>query len=128
MPKQIQFKDIGKFMERIKSIRPDNIKNESRYEEVLDSIIHICATAFKSNPDRTTVSHKPDDLFGTSLCLEIITNVVVFEDMKELCAALSKVHPGTFEICAMADDGVPNGKVSIGIVFEDVYDLAPPRK
>lgn len=121
MPKQIQFKDIGKFMARIKSIRPDNIKNERRYEEVLDSIIHICASALKSNPDRTTLSHKPDELFGTSLCLEIITNLVVFEDMKGFCAALSKAD--NFEVCAMTE-----GKVSIGIVFEDVFDLAPPKK
>ena len=118
------FDNVDNFLNWYKDNRPETIylvKNKQRYYEVLSAISTICSFALESNPDGTKITTNPDELLGTSLCVEIITPLVVFESMQELCAALSSAD--NLEICARTD-----GTVLIGIVFEDVYDFAPPAK
>ena len=125
MPKQEQFTDVDNFLEWYMSKRPETVylvKNKARYAEAIAAIRTIYDFAHTSNPTGTIISKpSPDDLTGTSLVIEIISNLVVFEDMKRFCAALSKTD--NFEIHARTD-----GNALIGIVFEDVWDLAPPSK
>jgi hypothetical protein len=125
MQKQDKFANLDDFLDWFKSMRPETIylvKDKRRYAEVMDAIRTIYDFAHASNPDGTVLTTPaPDQLIGDKICIEIISNLVVFEDMKKLCAALSKAS--NFEIVARTD-----GKASIGIVFEDVYDFAPPRR
>ncbi len=125
MSKQENFEDIDKFLDWYKSKRPETVylvKNKARYAEVMQAVRTIYNFAHDSNPEGTTISMPtPDELTGTSLCVEIVSNLVVFEDMQKFCAALSKAD--SYETTSRTD-----GKFLIGIVFEDVYDLAPPSR
>ena len=126
MPNQEQFTDIEQFIDWYISKRPATIylvKNKARYAEVMDAIRTICGFATDGlNKDGTTFSMPhPDPLLGTSLILEITCDLLVFEDTQKFCAALSKAD--NFEVRT-----TNKGKVFIGIVFQDVYDLASPRK
>ena len=121
---QEQFTDIDKFLDWFRSTRPETIylvKNKARYAEVMGAIRTIYDFAYESNPDGTILTAPtPDPLIGDKICVEIISNLVVFEDMKKFCAALSKAS--NFEVCARTD-----GKALIGIVFDDVYDIPNPH-
>ena len=123
MPKQEQFIDIDEFLEWYLSKRPETVflvKNKARYAEVMAAVRTIYNFAHASNPEGTILSKpSPDELTGTSLVIEIVSNLVVFDDMQKFCAALSKAD--NFEVHARTD-----GKALIGIVFEDVWQLAPP--
>jgi len=121
MPKKELFKDTDKFLEWYKSKRPETIyliKNKQRYDEAMAAVSDICKYSLKSNPEETRITANPDELLGTSICVEIISTLIVFEDIENFCAALSKAN--NFEVCARVD-----GKFLLGIVFEDVYEIAP---
>lgn len=126
MPKRKDetFNNIDQFLAWYRSKRPETIyvvKNKERCAEVMDALRTISELALNSNLEGTEISTDPDELLGTSLCVEIVTNLVVFEEMQRFSAALSKAD--TFEVYARTD-----GRVGIGITFEDVYEIAKPSK
>ena len=124
MPNQEKFTDVDEFLEWYKSKRPETIylvKNKARYTEVMDAIRTICDFAIESNPEGTLLTMPTGDpLLGTSMIVEITSNLVVFEDMKKFCSALSKAD--NFEIRTTS-----NNKAFIGIVFADVYEIASAK-
>jgi hypothetical protein len=121
--KEKETKELTELCDFITSTRPPEahlVKNGKRYDEAMDAIQAICKFAIDSNPKGTTISTNQDVLTGPALEVEIISNLTVFKDMEKFCAALSKAD--TFEVCSLTD-----GRYSMGISFEDAYDLAPPE-
>ena len=117
-----QFKSMKDFWEWFNSKRPSTVylvKDKAKYDEVILAVDTIGSFALESNPNGTTISISQDELLATSICVEITTNLVVFEDMQELCSALEKAD--NLEITTTTKN-----KMVIGLVFENIYYFAPP--
>lgn len=96
------------------------MKNPDRYSEVEKAVKAISdfALAIDSNAQ---VEAKPDELTGSSLCLEITTDLIVVDEIDKFCSAISKAD--TFEVCPLT-----NGKIFFGLTFEDAWIPAPAYK
>lgn len=96
------------------------IKNPDRYPEVEKAVKEINDFALSiDNPAKVVA--KPDDLTGSSLCLEITTNLIVVEEIDKLCSLLIKAD--TIEVHPFK-----NGKITLGLTFEDAWIPAPAHK
>ncbi len=89
------------------------MKNPDRYHEVKKAVDKISDFILVGDSD-AKISVKPDELTGTSLCLEITTDMIVVDATDKFCDAISKVD--TFEFYPLT-----NGKIFFGISFEDVW-------
>jgi hypothetical protein len=122
--KKQEFKEVDKFLDWFKENRPATVylvKNKKRYDEVMKAVEDITTFAVESNPKGTKIVVDPDELTGMSICFEIISNIVVFEDMKKFCEAAMKAS--NMDIHSRTDD-----KVSISFVFPNVFEPALPAK
>jgi|GEM_PF-1914343 len=117
-----KFKNTKEFWKWFDKIRPSTvylIKDKQKYDAFRCATETICTFALESNPDNTSISIRQDELLSTSICVEITTDLIVFENMRSLCDALEKVD--NMEIVATT-----KSQAIIGLVFEEVYYFAPP--
>ncbi|MCL2255841.1 MAG: hypothetical protein FWC11_03165 [Firmicutes bacterium] len=119
MPQFKNTKEFWKWFDSIRTSESYHIINKKRFDNAISAINTIFALISESNPNRTAISLKQDDLLGTALDIEIITDVAIIDDLETFCNALRKAD--VYETCSLT-----NGKHSIGISFEDVFDFAPP--
>ncbi len=96
------------------------VKNHKRYDEVKQAIQDIADFVWDTD-DNAKINVNPDDLTGSSICVEIIASLVVIDMIDKFCGALSKAN--NFEVYPRED-----GNIGLGIVFEGVFDAAPPKK
>lgn len=95
------------------------VKNKQRYEEIKQAIQDIAD--FVWNTDKNAIINvTPDDLTGTSICVEIIASLVVIDMVDKFCDALRKAN--NFEVYPRED-----GNIGFGLVFENVFDAAQPK-
>lgn len=96
------------------------MKNPNRYPEVEKAVKEISDFALAID-STAKVKSKPDDLTGSSLCLEITTDLIVVDEIDKFCSALSKAD--TFEASPLT-----NGKIFFALTFEDTWIPAPACK
>ncbi len=96
------------------------VKNHKRYDEVKQAIQDIADFVWDTD-ESAQINVNPDDLTGSSICVEIIASLVVIDMIDKFCNALRKAN--NFEVYPRED-----GNIGLGIVFEGVYDPAPPKK
>lgn len=94
------------------------MKNPERYPEIEKSINELKALVLEDHDD-AKIKFGPDELIGTTMCVEIETCTFAIYDLERFCSILSKAS--TFSI-----DALTNGNVEIGITFEDAWIPAPP--
>ena len=94
------------------------IKNKPRYDEVTQAIKKFADFVWAVD-DKAKITVRPDDLTGTSICVEVITNLVVIDMVDDFCDVLRKAN--NFEVYPRTD-----GKIGLGLVFERAFDVAPP--
>lgn len=94
------------------------IENPSRYSEA-EKAVEIISDLALAIDSTAKIEAKPDDLTGTSLCLEIITDLIVIDELDKFCSALKKAD--TFEVSPLT-----NGKIFFGLTFENTWIPAPP--
>ncbi len=90
-------------------------KNKERYNEVKQAIQDIADFAWASDPT-AKINVSPDGITGTSIGLEIITDLFIVDCLDKFCDALRKGD--TFEVCPRTD-----GSVYVNITFEDVFEI-----
>lgn len=115
-------KDIDKIIEFYQSYMPKNValvKDKKRHAEVEQAIKDIASFAYESD-EFANVVVEPDDITGSSIMVEITADLVVIDMIDKFCEALRKVD--NFEVYAKE-----NGKIVLGLVFEDVFKPAPPK-
>lgn len=118
-----RFNSLDEFLAWVESKLPETtylVKNNPRHDEAMQAAYAIWNLTAASGNDNFQFRIAPDPLTGTSLCVEIIGSVIVFEDMQKLCPALSVAN--NLEVCARED-----GTSLIGIVFENAYKPAKPQ-
>ena len=96
------------------------VKNKQRYAEVEDAIKAI-ANFVWSVDESAKITAEPDELTGTSICVEVTAGLVVIDMVDKFCEVLQKAN--NFEIFPKDD-----GKIGLGIVFEGAFEPAPPHK
>lgn len=95
------------------------IKNKQRYDETKQAIQDIADFVWATD-DNAIINVNPDGLTGSSICVEIIACLVVIDMIDKFCEALRKAN--NFEAYPRDD-----GSIGLGIVFEGVFDAAPPK-
>ena len=103
------------------SLMPTTIvlaKNKPRFTEAMEAIQKIADLVWDSD-EKATINVAPDELTGTSICVNIKTDLFVVDRVMKLCDALCKAD--TFEVTPLID-----GFVGIGITFEKAFVPAPP--
>lgn len=95
-------------------------KDHERYNEVRQAMQEIRSLLQETNND-VIIKVVPDELTGTSLCLEIISDLIVIDRMDKFSSILRKAD--NFEIFQRTD-----GNIGIGIVFEHVFQPAIPKR
>jgi len=96
------------------------VKNHQRYDETKQAIQDIADFVWETDKN-AKINVTPDDLTGSSICVEIIASLVVIDMIDKFCDALRKAN--NFEVYPRED-----GNIGLGIVFEGVFDAAPPKK
>ena len=106
-----------------KKLMPETVylvKNKERYPNIEKTVKAISDMVFNID-EEAMIKVSPDELTGTSLCMEIVTNLFVIDDIDEFCEVLKEAT--TFEATPFT-----NGKLHIGFTFEDAWLPAPPVK
>lgn len=96
------------------------MRNPNRYPEVEKAAREIADMALACDGD-AKIEMVPDELTGSSLCLRITADLFSIDMIDKFCDALKVAN--TFESNALL-----NGKVQIGITFEDAWLPAPPSE
>lgn len=96
------------------------VKNKARYDEVKQAIQDIADFVWETD-ENAKINVAPDELTGTSIGVEIIASLVVIDMVDKFCNALHKAN--NFEVYPRTD-----GNVGLGLMFEGVFDPAPPYK
>lgn len=114
--------EVDNLLEWYKKLMPKTVyltKNKVRYNEALKAISEIvsCTVASDSSAE---IKVEPDQLTGTSLCVEINASLVIINMLDKFCTALQKAD--NFEVIPLT-----NGNVSLGLTFEDVFVPVFPR-
>lgn len=119
--KKIDFLDeLISFYEKHMPNKVCLMKNPERYREV-EKAINKISDFVLSVDGNAKISAKPDELTGTSLCLEITADLIVVDAIDKFCDAISKAD--AFEFLPLR-----NGKVFFGLTFEDTWMPVPPLK
>lgn len=95
------------------------VKNHGRYENAFKAANTICELVKQYDKD-VEVTLYQDELVGTALCLEIKTDLFVIDNMGKFVQSLQ--YTDTFEASSLK-----NGKICIGITFEDVWKPFEPK-
>ena len=114
-------KKLKDLIEFYKTYMPENValvKNKERHAEVEVAITEIGEFAKSSDP-KANITIEPDELTGTSMTLEIVADLIVVDMIDKFCDALKKAD--NFEVYPRTD-----GKIGLGVVFENVFKAAPP--
>lgn len=112
---------LTELIEIYDKVMPEKVclmKNPERYHVVANAVSKIGKMAISHDKD-SKIEITRDDLTGSSVCMSIITDLFVVEDINGFCDALREAN--TFEANPRTD-----GKIQIGLVFEDVWRPAPP--
>ena len=88
-------------------------KNPNRYPEVEKAVREIASLALDCDSE-AKIEIKPDELTGSSLCLTIVSNLIVIDEIDKFCTSLAKAD--NFEVCPRTD-----GTVSLGMCFENAW-------
>ncbi len=88
-------------------------KNPDRYCEVEQAIKEIAQLATDCDSN-AKIEIKPDELTGSSLCLTVVSSLIVIDEIDKFCTALAKAD--SFEVCPRTD-----GTISLGICFENAW-------
>lgn len=94
-------------------------KVPKRYDDVKQAIQDISDFVWQ-NDGAAKINITADGLTGTSVCMEIISNLIVIDHVEKFCNALRTAD--NFEAYAKTD-----GTVAFGIVFEGVFDAVQPK-
>lgn len=116
-------KELKRIIEFYRDYMPKNVvlvKNQPRHTEVENAIREI-ANLVLSSDEQAKITIQPDELTGSSLTVEIITDLLVIDIVDKFCDALR--FADNFEVFPK-----PNGKIGLGIVFENVFKAAPPHE
>lgn len=122
MSKKNEFFEVDKLVDYLKRYMPETavlVKNKGRYEEIMQAIEEISSFAWAISPD-ASISVAPDELTGSFMTMDIVTDLIVIDQIDKFCAAIKKAD--NFEVCARTD-----GKLSFSVVFHDAFVPAPPR-
>ena len=122
MSKKNEFFEVDKLIDYLKRYMPETavlVKNKGRYEEIMQAIEEISSFAWAISPD-ASISVAPDELTGSFMTMDIVTDLIVIDQIDKFCAAIKKAD--NFEVCARTD-----GKLSFSVVFHDAFVPAPPR-
>ena len=92
--------------------------NKERYPIIVKAVKEICDMASLCDKEAKVDIH-PDPLTGTTLCLDITTNLFVIDYIDKFCAALKEAT--TFEACPLT-----NGMLSVSMTFQKAWVPAPP--
>lgn len=96
------------------------MKNKDRYPAIEKAAKEIAEMAQACDED-ADIKIYPDELTGTTLCLDITSTLFTIDCLDKFCKALKMAT--TFEACPLT-----NGKLSVGITFQNAWVPAPPRK
>lgn len=122
MNKKNEFYQVDQLVDYLKRYMPKTavlVKNKGRYEEIMQAIEEISSFAWAISPD-ASISVAPDELTGSFMTMDIVTDLIVIDQIDKFCAAIKKAN--NFEVCARTD-----GKLSFSVVFHDAFVPAPPR-
>ena len=107
---------IDALLETYEALMPETAylkKNPLRFPMIENAVREIASLALDCDSN-AQIEIKPDDLTGSSLCLTIISNLIVIDEIDKFCKALAKAN--NFEVCPRTD-----GPVSLGMCFEDAW-------
>lgn len=90
-------------------------KNKKRYNEVKQAIQDIADFAWSCDPD-AKINVEPAGITGTSVSLEVITDLFIIDCIDKFCDALKKGN--SFEVCPRTDE-----KFYINVTFEKVFEI-----
>lgn len=110
---------LDKYVERM----PHTVylmKNAERYPLIEKAVKEIADMAFLCD-SRAKIDIHPDDLTGTTLCLDITASLFVVDMIDKFCDLLKLAS--TFEACPLT-----TGDVSVSMTFQDAWIPAPPKK
>lgn len=96
------------------------IKNAERYPLVEKAVREISEIALLCDSD-AKITIRPDELVGTTLCLEITSSLFVVDMIDKFCELLK--YANTFEACPLT-----TGDVSVSMTFQDAWIPASPKK
>lgn len=96
------------------------MKNPDRYPIIENAVKEISEMARACDAD-AKIKIYPDDLTGSTLCLEITSSLFVIDVIDKFCDALKVAN--TFEACPLT-----TGDVSVSMTFQDAWIPAPPKK
>lgn len=100
-------------------------KNKDKYP-IIEKAVRELADIATTYDEDSVIKITPDKLVGTTLCLDIETNLLAVEDMDRICKSLK--YADTLEICPLTD-----GNVSVSMTFQDAWvpaemeDLKPKK-
>lgn len=120
MKKQDQ---VNQLVEYLKCKLPKGVvlvKNKERYEEIKQAIQDI-ADAIWEYDEEAKVAVEQDELIGTCMLAEFVTDCLGITNTQLFCKGLQKAT--TMDVTPLVD-----GKIKIGFTFEDAYSPADPRK
>lgn len=96
------------------------VKNAERYPLIEKAVKEIADMALLCD-SRAKIDIHPDDLTGTTLCLDITASLFVVDMIDKFCELLKLTS--TFEACPLT-----TGDVSVSMTFQDAWIPAPPKK
>ncbi len=114
---------LDQLLETYKAFMPKTVylmKNKKRYDDIVKAVCEIASCAVDVDSD-AKVKIFPDDLTGTSLCLQITASLVVIDLLDKFCSALKKAS--NLEVYPRTD-----GLIGLGVVFEDAFVPAPAHE
>lgn len=88
-------------------------KNKDKYQIIEKSVRELAEIA-KTYDEDSVITIKPDELTGTTLCLDIETSLLAIDSVDKICEALKIAD--TLEICPLL-----NGNVSVAMTFQDAW-------
>ncbi|MGN1103414.1 MAG: hypothetical protein ACI4QI_00930 [Candidatus Coproplasma sp.] len=116
------FDSLDQLIDVYKKLMPKTVylmKNKDRYDNAVKAISEITACAVDADQNAKVIV-QPDPLTGTSLCLEIVSSLVVVDMIDKFCSALKQAD--NFEICPRTD-----GLIVFGVSFNNAFVPAPPH-
>lgn len=114
--------EIDALLSYYKDHMPKNVvltPNHERFNEAEQAVQDIMNFVWETD-ENAQVNIAPDELTGSSVCVEITASLVVIDMVDKFCSALQKAN--NFEVYPRED-----GNIGLGIVFEDVFVPAPTK-
>lgn len=114
---------LDKLLNFINDNRPETgylMKNDKKYPAIENAINEITELAKLCDED-CEISIETDEIVGTSVLLSIKTNYFVVDEIDKFCKALKEAD--TIDVSPLED-----GRVEIGLTFQDAYAICPGNK